>query len=277
MALNTLADLQHAFQHALLDHDRAAIAACIAGENPRASNSRLAIYEHAYATRLHDTLQSNYPLLARWVGTDAFAQIARDFIDAHPSQHFSIRNFGDALASWLAHQFDQSPWIAEFAHWEWTLGACFDGPDGEPLQPQALASIAAHEWPSLRFDLHPAATLFTARTNAPQIYKALADESEPPEPMVIEPYHWIIWRCNLTPSYRSLDSDEHAALVALGTGATFEKLCTIIDEHQVQDAAIRAASLLRDWLNAHLLCAVYTKGSDALHTFERAHSDDCEP
>jgi hypothetical protein len=275
--MNTLADLQHAFQHALLDRERAAIAACVAGEDPQALSSRLAIYEHAYATRLHDALESNYPLLARWVGTDAFAQIARDFIKAHPSQNFSIRHFGDALASWMAHPFNEHPWIAEFAHWEWTLGACFDGPDCEPVQPHALASIAAHEWPSLRFDLHPAATLFTARTNAPQIYKALADESEPPEPMVIEPCHWIIWRRNLTPSYRSLASDEHAALEALCTGATFEKLCTIIDEHQVHDPATRAASLLGDWLNAHLLCAVYTNSSDALHTFERAHSDDCEP
>lgn len=275
--MNTLANLQHAFQRALLEHDRAAIVACVAGEDPQALKSRLAIYEHAYAARLHDALGSNYPLFARWVGADAFAQIARDFIDAHPSRHVSIRHFGDTLASWLAHQFDEHPWIAEFAYWEWTLGTCFDGPDCEPLAPQALASIAAHEWPTLRFDLHPAATLLTARTNAPQIYKALADESEPPGPKLSEPCHWIIWRSDLTPSYRSLDSDEHAALEALRSGATFEKLCTIIDEHQVHDTATRAASLLREWLNAHLLCAVHNNGEDALHTFGRAHSDDCEP
>jgi hypothetical protein len=275
--MNTLVDLQHAFQRALLERDRADIVACIAGENPRALTSRLAIYEHAYAARLHAALESNYPLLASWVGKDAFARIARDYVGAHPSEHFSIRSFGDTLSSWLAHYFDGLPWIAEFAHWEWTLGACFDGPDCEPLEPQALGNVSAHEWPSLRFAMHPSATLFTARTNAPLIYKALADESEPPEPAAIEPCHWLVWRTCFTPSYRSLDSDEHAALEALRNGAAFEKLCTIIDEHQVQDTASRAASLLREWLNARLLCAVHTNHRDALHTFERAHSDDCEP
>jgi hypothetical protein len=251
--------------------------ACVAGEDDQELRARLAIYEHAYATRLHAVLENNYPLLARWVGTDAFARIASDFIDAHPSKHFSIRNFGDTLAFLLTHQFDDHPWIAEFAHWEWTLGACFDGPDGEALGPQALANISAHEWPSLRFDLHPAATLLTTRTNAPQIYKALADESDPPEPQLIGPCHWIVWRRDLTPTYRSLDPDEHAALEALRSGATFERLCTIIAEHHAHNAATRAASLLREWLNAHFLCAVYTSSSNTLHTFERAHSDDCEP
>lgn len=254
--MTELAPLQRAFQRALLDHDRGAITSCIAGGDERESDSRLAIYEHAYASRLHAALESNYPLLARWIGADVFAQLARDFIEVHPSNHFSIRYFGETLSPWIAQHFHEHPWMAEFAQWEWALGKCFDGPDREALEPQALADLSPHRWPSLRFGLHPATNFFTSRTNAPQIYKALADDREPPNPEVTAPCHWILWRRDLAPSYRSVDIDEHDALQALRAGATFEELCTIIGEHRAQDTASRAASLLREWLNAHLLCAV---------------------
>lgn len=253
--MTDLANLQRAFQRAVLEHDRRAIAPFIAVDNEDRSNSRLAIYEHAYASRLRDALESNYPLLARWFGAGVFAQLADEFIEAHPSRHFSVRNFGEAFPQWTKGKFADHPWVAEFAQWEWALGSCFDGPDRQALAPDALSHLSPHEWPSLRFDLHPTVHFFTARTNAPQIYKALAEQREPPDPEPKPSARWIIWRRALTPSYRSIELDEHDALQALGAGATFEMLCTVISDHQGEKTAARAASLLREWLNAHLLCA----------------------
>lgn len=254
--MSELRNLQHAFQRALLLNDRAAVISHVADADPAGLTSRLNIYEHAYRSRLQTALECNFPMLARWLGAEAFAQIAQSYIVAHPSQHFSIRRFGEALAPVLEQAFGDRPWIAEFARWEWALGACFDAPDGSPLEPQTLAQFSMHQWPALQFELHPATELFTAQTNAPQIYKALADECVPADPAVTSPCHFVIWRRDLAPRYRVLDVIEYDALQALRTGATFAALCTIIDGHRTQDAAARAAALLREWLDAHLLCNV---------------------
>jgi hypothetical protein len=256
--VSELAKLQRAFQHALLEDDRAYIAPCVADEDEQHLVARLKIYERAYRSRLHAALESNYPLFARWVGADAFAQIAQHYVDTFPSRHFSIRYFGELLPKALTDTFEDRPWIAEFARWEWALGACFDAPDRNVLDPQMLARYPTEQWPSLRFELHPATQFFVARTNAPRIYKALTEDHEPMEAEMIAPCRWIIWRRDLVPCYRPLDIDEHDALQALQAGATFETLCTIISEHQAENTAARAAALLREWLNAHLLCDVHT-------------------
>src|SRR5690242_17143101 len=65
------------------------------------SSTRLAIYADAYRLRLIEALESNYPVLAQLLGTDQFATIARYYIEAHPSQHYSIRWFGHRLAEFL--------------------------------------------------------------------------------------------------------------------------------------------------------------------------------
>jgi hypothetical protein len=254
--MSELARLQHAFQRALLTHDRDALLRWAADDDPQRLSSRLAIYEHAYRSRLQAALESNYPLFARWLGTQAFTLIAQDFIDAQPSQHFSIRSFGESLPQALAQWFGNRPEIAEFARWEWNLGSCFDAADADPLVHDALAQFSAQQWPALRFELHPAVQFFTAQTNAPQIYQALGEDRVPPAPQLTAPLHWLIWRRDLTPRYRALDIAEHDALQALQAGATFEMLCTIISAHAAQNAATRAATLLREWLDARLLCDV---------------------
>jgi hypothetical protein len=254
--MSELAKLQAAFQRALLTHDRTALTQWVAEDDQQRLGSRLDIYEHAYRSRLQAALESNYPLFAQWLGTQTFTLVAQDFIDAHPSRHFSIRTFGESLPQALAHSFEHRPEIVEFARWEWTLGTCFDAPDVDPVVERALTQFSAHQWPALRFELHPAVTFFTAHTNAPQIYRALGEDRVPPDPEMTVPRHWIIWRRDHVPRYRALDIAEHAALQALQAGATFEMLCTIISEHDAQNTATRAATLLREWLDARLLCNV---------------------
>lgn len=256
--MSDLRDLQQVFQRAVLLDEHADVAAQIAGEDPSQSITRLQVYAHAYRSRLQAALESNFPMLRVWLGAQVFAELANDYISAHPSQHFSIRPFGELLPSWLERLFGDRLWIAEFARWEWALGAAFDAPDATPLKPQALADLSADDWPALRFDLHPAVQFFTAHTNAPLIFKALAEENAVPDPAITAPNHFVVWRGNLTPRYRPLDADEYDALQALRTGASFEALCTIIGEHRAKDTATRAASLLREWLDAHLLCKACT-------------------
>src|SRR5689334_22511223 len=74
----------------------------IAGEGRRvpalAPHARLEVYRHAYGARLARALRSNYPALAKALGDEEFERVARAYVRACPSSHYSIRWHGAGLA-----------------------------------------------------------------------------------------------------------------------------------------------------------------------------------
>jgi hypothetical protein len=110
----------------------------------------------------------------------------------------------------------------------------------------------------LRFQFHPTVQCLQMRTNAPVLFKALTAEAELPEPVTLDELQpWLIWREQLRTQYRSLTSDEDAALEAMLTGGTFEALCdTLCGWHDVAAVPAQAASLLKRWVADQMIVGV---------------------
>ncbi|HNH12398.1 MAG TPA: DNA-binding domain-containing protein, partial [Rhodocyclaceae bacterium] len=96
---------QQAFRGAVVDVPDTTLFAQGASDPAR----RLDIYRHAYRSRLTEALAANYPVLARALGDEAFAQLALQYIDARPSRHASIRWFGDQLGAFCDEHPDALP------------------------------------------------------------------------------------------------------------------------------------------------------------------------
>lgn len=255
--MSALAELQRDFQrHVMHGHER--IADEITGTPRVPATLRLAVYSEAYRLRLTDALASTLPRLQQLLGKDRFAELASQYIDLSPSRHPSIRWFGDQLPLLLRRSFAKQPWLAELATWEWAIAAAFDGADAEPVGIEALAAVAPEQWPALQFQFHPTVQLMQMRTNAPLLFKALGEESQPPAGMQLEqPQPWLIWREGLKTQYRSLTPDEAAALEAMRAGGTFETLCdTLCAWHEVEAVPMQAAGLLKRWVVEQLIVAV---------------------
>lgn len=219
---------------------------------------RLGIYSNAYRFRLIDGLGANFPQLQAVLGDDGFAALALEYLEAHPSRHFSIRWFGAELADYLRSTRPTQPWFAELAQWQWALTEVFDGTDATPIDVTALAGIAPEHWWTLRFELHPTMRLLRLQTNAPAIYKALGDEAEPPQPAVLEiAQDWLLWRQDLTSQFRSIGPAEARALELVRAGGTFEELCEALCEwYSEEEVPAQAATLLKGWVAEGLIAAV---------------------
>jgi hypothetical protein len=246
-----LQDLQHAFQAHVLQGDLA-ISRQVRSSGALDVAGRLGVYRHAYTARLVEALRESYPALASTTGDEAFAALARGYLADHPSATASIRWFGHALADHLdaIATDERGAMLADLARWEWTLAAAFDGADQAAVGLEAAGSIAAGDWPSLRFTLHPNLQRTTLSTNAIEFWRAAGDDSAyPAMPLRMPPMEWIAWRRDLVTSFRSLGFEEARALEAAGRGQTFGEICADLAMRVGDDAApLQAATFLKQWL-----------------------------
>jgi len=253
-----LVELQRAFQQHVLEGDMQ-IAGHINSSELIPVAARLAIYSDAYRLRLADALGSNYPRLQQLLGAEAFSLVARQYLDRHPSQNTSVRWFGDQLPEFLCQHsmYASRPWLSELARWEWAVVTAFDSQDRVPLKESALAVIAPSQWPTLRFQSHPSVQILLTQTNAPALFKALAEGVAAPSPTELAaPQTWLIWRPEFTPRYRLLPADEAAALQCVLQQETFEAMCDVLCEwHDTTQAAMQAARLLKVWITDAMITA----------------------
>lgn len=228
------------------------------------SAARLSIYRTAYLRRLIDALRENYPVLARVLGDAAFEALAAAYVAAHPSRHPSIRWFGDRLAELIERQAELAPHpaTADIARMEWALRGAFDAADAAHLEPQALAALAAEDWPSLRFDVHPSLRCVALRWSVEPVWSALHDLTDPlaEEPQLPPPaaheHTLCVWRLGLATRWRSLSTAEAPLLQALRDGASFASLCGSAGAAHGDAAAEVVVAALRQWLADGLLSAL---------------------
>lgn len=279
--MNRLHSLQSDFQSFLLEGDTR-IQQRVTGTEKASVELRLAIYHDAYRLRLIEALGSNYPVLQAWIGHEEFEKLSLAYIKEYPSQHFSIRYFGDRLAQYLATNdiYRDKPFLSEMAKLEWALSQAFDAPDSSPIDITTVATVAPAAWPQMRFTFHASVQLLTLQWNVPPIWKAVnkflqAEEKQDschgetsstpsahettqtkdeqvtnvPEPALSEhPQSWLVWRQDLKNYFRSLSVDEAWALTAAHDhdfAGLCEGLCEWID---AQNVAPHAAGLLKQWV-----------------------------
>ena len=159
--MTQLAKLQHTFQACVLQPDKLDSTAWVSASGRAAPETQLSIYTHAYAARLKEVLANDYPAVLMAIGNDHFNQLADHYIQAHPSQYFSLRDFGRHLPGLISDLVQQDEcyhgmhWLCELALFEWTLGQAFDAANVTTYTEQDMAAIPPEAWPELKFTLHP--------------------------------------------------------------------------------------------------------------------------
>jgi hypothetical protein len=245
---------QRALQTCAMRGDPGALLKHVRGDATATAGRRVAIYADAYRLRLIEVLGNDYPVLKALLGREAFAALANDYIDAHPSTTPSVRDFGRHFATWLCTVHAPLAQI-ELAAFEWAQGEVFDGRDADLAVLADMAGLAPDAWPALSLALQPAARVLCLRGNAAaqvaahgrgEAIAAFVDSGEE--------RHWLLWRRGFDVHWRALADDEATALAVLRAGGTFGELCAelaaSIPEHEV---AMRAAGLLKRWLCDELI------------------------
>jgi hypothetical protein len=231
----------------------------------------LNVYRDAYALRLIEALQTDYPGLQAMAGPDQFDAMARAYIAAHPSRHPSIRWFGRGVADFLAMTTPFSTWpgASDMARFEWALGEAFDAEDATPLTFDDVAALPVDAWASLRFTLMPSLRRLTLHHDAPQAWMR-RDDVVPGTldvAAVLPGVDWLLWRSapDAETQFRSMAPDEAWMIDRTCEGIVFPELCEGLGAF-ARDAAVdgeedavaawaaqRAAGLLRVWVDAGMV------------------------
>lgn len=226
---------------------------------PAASSveTRLAIYANAYPARLLEALADNFPMLKALLGDDQFADLGRGYLRTHPSQHFSVRWFGEALADFIATQaiYSDYPVIAEMAALEWAMTLAFDAEDAVSMRLCDIETIPAESWPAMIFKLHPAVQTLTLFTNAPAVWQALQKNEPPPEAIVAtQASTWIVWRQDLAVYFRRLAENETPGFESMRAAQNFSAICHAFVALAGEDeAASHAARVVQQWISDGLI------------------------
>ncbi len=254
-ALN-LQDLQQQMLAWLQVHNEA-IKTSVSGTEKVPADVRLDIYANAYRYRLVEALEDTYPALNTLLGDEDFFNLGLRYLDAHPSQHFSLRYFGQQMASFLADSTDYKDQkvLSEMARFEWLLREAFDAASQQRLTVEGLQAIAPEQWAELQFTFHPSVQRINLSFNVPQLWQAI-DQEQPPIGISEQEYPvaWFIWRKELRTWYRSMNVDEAWAMDAMLEGENFATVCAGVCEWvDEQYVPVRVAGFIHNWINEGVL------------------------
>jgi hypothetical protein len=254
-----LVHLQEQFQSYLLGGE-SEIARHIIATDKASAGQRLAVYGNAYRLRLLEVLGEDFPGLKRLLGVERFAALGRAYIDSYPSAHPSIRWFGRYLAHFLreGRAYSGRPELAEMAAFEWAQGEVTDAADSAVCTVEQLGAVPPARWPDIRVVFQPALRRLDLHWNVPIVWRAIHDGGAMPTlERSQRPVAWLLWRRSLQVHWRSLKEDEHWAIQACLDGRTFGEICQGLDERSMApDVALRAATLLKQWLSEELVANI---------------------
>ena len=228
----------------------------IQGSNTLPAADGLMIYNNAYRARLLSVMREDFPALHRWLGDESFEQLALAYISAWPPRHFSLRWLGEKLPEFVSGYIaepQRSPML-ELATLEWAFTLAFDAPDAVPLSLDVMGSFSADDWVYLRVCLIPSVRWLQLQHNTLGMWVAAKAEADIPAVVTLSaPLDCLVWRHELVCQYRTLGPDEASALRLLSDGGSFASMCENLVGQHGEQAPLRAATWLKQWVGEGLL------------------------
>lgn len=232
----------------------------LADDDP--SEPGLEIYRNAYLSRLLGALQEGFALTRRWVGDESFDAAACHHVILHPPVSWTLDDYGAGFDRTLAELFAEDPEVGELAWLEWHMQRAFAATDGSVLDATMLTSgaLGIADWESVCFTPVSGFAMRPVATDCVSLWQALSQDDPPTEvlplPLPLD-CALIVWRKDLSPHFRIVDSAEAQALAAVAAGQQFGEVCAALAaKHGPEAAMSQAGALLGRWVQDGLIAGV---------------------
>ena len=249
-----LRTLQTWLQSVLMDADSppaftpACIDEVITASQQQTSRERVHVYYNAYQARLVECLREEFVTLCKFLEEDVFDSLAIAYLQAYPSQSYTLANLGAKFPRFLheaAEGFANvdsesadggTQFLIDLATLERLYAEVFDGPgiEGLPLiTPDDLENISPDAWPQVRFTAAPCLRLIKFDYPVHEFVTACRLGTEPPVPephptwLAVTRRQYIVRRVSLTePQFQLL------TLLSQGLtlGVALDTVATTIDD-----------------------------------------------
>ena len=252
----SLNDLQRRFSDYLLSRNDN-ISAFIVDDERIDKQTRLEIYKNAYAIRLKKCLETDHPILGKYLGDELFETMANGYINTHPSHYISLRNYCNDLPGYLGktEPFASTPILAEISRFERTMLNAFDAADERRTTIEELKMIEPEKWPAIKIKFHASVCIFTANWNSVESWQALKNDHTPPDATDSLQQHWLVWRgSDLLTQFKSLSNDGYCIFSCFESGKNYADVCETlllhVPEQEISELTIK---YLLEWLNTGLV------------------------
>lgn len=138
-----LRELQSRFTQAALTQDATRLSAMLPATTAISPQARMGVYHGNVVMGLCDVLGETYSAVRKLVGEEFFAQLARDYVAAHPPQLGDVNRYGDMFAAFtMQYAPAQSlAYLPDVARFEWAWLNAFLAPDDVALPGETLATM----------------------------------------------------------------------------------------------------------------------------------------
>lgn len=224
--MHALRELQRSFADAIFAREPERFAAHVRGGG-LAPVERVQIYQNNVYVSLTEALADLYPVVARLVGEEFFAFLARGYIRAHPSRSGNVHDFGHELPAYLAQlpEAQPLPYLPDVAELERACHEVFHAADAGPIDVQALAAVPEPRQHGLRFAVHPATRCIASRFPLLAIWEANQCEDAPEIDLDRGADRLRIARRDFAVRIDRLSEGEFALLVRLADDHAFGEAC----------------------------------------------------
>lgn len=219
----------------------------------------LRIHQNNFRAQLAGCLEESFARTRDWIGGEAFHRAVIAHVERVRPSSWTLDAYPRDFPATLALLYPADPEVTELAWIECALGEAFVAPDAEAL---GAADIADIDWDHAVLGLTPTLDLADLTTNAPAIWSALAEETQPPA-VAFRPETGAIlaWREGEMPRFRAIDQIERQALLQARAGVSFARLCAELVEMLGEEAGVaRAGAMLGQWLADGLIVSVEDRG-----------------
>lgn len=189
-----------------------------------APERRLQVYRNNLHASLGAALAAVYPVLTRLVGDACFRQLARGYVERHPSRSGNLHEFGAQLPAFLKTQASlcEFPYMADVAALEWSVHEVYHEADDTELDLATLAAVDDEARMRIRLHLQLATRFVASMYPALSIWKANQAGAEEGTPVSLDEggVRLLVARSAFEVEFRILGVAEDRWLRALAEGRT---------------------------------------------------------
>jgi len=195
------------------------------------------VYANGVIVRLTEALGETFEAIWWVCGDEDFFQLAKYYIQTHPSSTYNLSNYGEEFPDFLDHidPFPDLPFLGDLARYEWLFKFLFHAKQHESVSQDSLQSLT--EEATIRFRLGNAVRLFTSPYAVYDLWKLRGTEHKGKPPVEWNrPQSLVLYKKNKQIFIREVGDAEYGILLALQQGATLEQaLASAVDAHPTFD------------------------------------------
>ena len=226
---------------------------------PQRAADRLRIYQDGYPARVCDSLADSYPALARLLGEQAFAALARRYAAAVPLASYNLDHAGAHMAAFLRRDAltRERPFLPDLAQLEWRVAVALHAAERPPLDPHRLG-WSVDQWAAALLHFQPSVAVVSSRWPILDLWAARQTPGTPAQiDLDDRPEDIVVRRVGYAVRCESVCAGESLALRFLLAGQCLADATARVEAAGGTPDAVRA--WFSRWMAAGMIAAAGTK------------------